>query len=146
VWGIYYYVQVADFSCTEWFQSSTSGEDEGRDADVSDGSQGEKTYKHPCMLQQQQQQKHHLRWSGGSSLHSRFHSLGPSTRHCVKRPPDRNSGWLMDKIDKILTSTPNRLQVCLLHFIFFSSFMFPFFVLLQKCYSCCSSFTPYSAL
>jgi len=123
VWGIFYYLSVADFACTGWFQSSTSGEDEGRDADVSDGSQGEKTYKHPCMLQQQQ--KHHLRWSGGSSLHSRFHSLGTSTRHCVKRPPDRNPGWLMDKIDKILTTTPKRLQVCLLHFIFLALLCFP---------------------
>jgi len=148
VWGIFYYISVADFACTEWFQSSTSGEDEGRDADVSDGSQGEKTYKHPCMLQQQQQQqqKHNLRWSGCSSLHSRFHSLGTNTRHCVKRPPDRNSGWLVEKIDKILTSTPNRLQVCPFHFIFFSSFMFPIFVFLHKCYCCCSSFIPYSAL
>ena len=145
VWGIFYYISVADFACTEWFQSSTSGEDEGRDADISDGSQGEKICKHPCMLQQQQQ-KHHLRWSGGSSLHSRFHSLGTSTRHCVKRPPDRNSGWLMEKLDKILTSTPNRLQVCLFHSIFFSSSMFPFLVFPHKCCSCCSSFTPYSAL
>lgn len=96
-------------SSTSQSDSSTSGEDEGRDADVSDGSQGEKTFKHSCMLQQQQ--KHHLRWSGGSSLHSRFHSLETSTRHCVKRLPDRNSGWLIDKIDKILTSTPNRLQL-----------------------------------
>jgi len=124
VCGIFYYISVADFACTEWFQSSTSGEDEGRDADISDGSQGEKTYKHPCMLQQQQQ-KHRLRWSGGSSLHSRFHSLGTSTRHSVKRPPDRNSGWLMDKIDKILTSTPNSLQVCLFHFIFSALLCFP---------------------
>lgn len=142
----YFLLYISSRFCLhEWFQSSTSGEDEGRDADVSEGSQGERTYKHPCMLQQQQQ-KHHLRWSGGSSLHSRFHSLGASTRHCVKRPPDRNSGWLMDKIDKILTSTPNRLQVCLFHFIFFSYFMFPFSVSLHKCYSCCSSITPYNAL
>lgn len=96
-------------SSTSQSDSSTSGEDEGRDADVSDGSQGEKSYEPPHVLQQQQ--KCHLRWSGDSFLQSKFHSFETSTRHCAKQPPDKNSGWLMDKIDKILTSTPNRLQL-----------------------------------
>lgn len=133
---------VADFACTEWFQSGTSGEDEGRDADISDGSQGEKSYKHICVLQQQR--KHHLRWSGESHLQSRFHSLGTSTRRCARRPPDKNPGWLMEKIDKILTSTPNSLQVCFFYFFFLILLSSSSLSISSSC--CSSSFYYFSSM
>ncbi|XP_023705471.1 uncharacterized protein LOC111863405 isoform X3 [Cryptotermes secundus] len=101
-------------SSTSHSDSGTSGEEEGRDADVSDGSQGEKSPKHLHVLQQQQ--KYHLRCSRNSSLQPRFRPLGSrrlgsSSRRFARQPLDNKSGWLTDRISKILTSTPDRLQL-----------------------------------
>ncbi|KAJ9583914.1 hypothetical protein L9F63_021746, partial [Diploptera punctata] len=81
-------------SSTSQSDSGTSGEDESRDADVSDGSQGDKSPKQVEHFDSKHQSKH---WSGRCS---RISSLDAN-----------NSGWLMDKISKILTSTPDRLQL-----------------------------------
>ncbi|XP_069694471.1 serine-rich adhesin for platelets-like isoform X2 [Periplaneta americana] len=98
-------------SSTSQSDSGTSGEDEGRDADVSDGSQGEKSPKQLNIFHQKQ----HLRWAGESRSHnwrrSRPSSLEASMKGLTKHAVDNNSGWLIDKISKILTSTPERLQL-----------------------------------
>ncbi|XP_021940440.1 uncharacterized protein LOC110840042 isoform X3 [Zootermopsis nevadensis] len=96
-------------SSTSQSDSGTSGEDEGRDADVSDGSQGEMSPKHLHVLHQHQ--KRHLHRCGDTTLQSKSLSSDTSTKGFVRQPPDKDSGWLFGKIRRILTSTPGRLQL-----------------------------------
>jgi hypothetical protein len=82
-----------------------------------------------------QHEKHRLHWCRDSRLQSKSRSLDASTKGFVRQPPDKISGWLIDKIGKILTSTPDRLQVGDGVIFFYKVAVFLTFSLLDKRYN-----------